>query len=93
MATAYLEDIPGAIEFLLSINQFIFDIDAGRRDGTNQMPPAHFDAASHSRFGYLRLIGPRNHAMHAIELTLPDVSDASPQLHRPWMLANAYVST
>jgi len=36
MDAVYLEDIPGAIEFQLSINQFIFDIDGGCRDSAHR---------------------------------------------------------
>jgi hypothetical protein len=36
MDKAYLEDNYGAIEFLLSIDQFIFGIDAERREGAHR---------------------------------------------------------
>jgi hypothetical protein len=62
MDAAYLEDIPGPIEFLLSIDQFIFDIDDGLWDGEAYTRPNAFDAAR-SRFGYLRLTGSRHHRL------------------------------
>jgi len=46
MDAVYLEDIPRTIEFLLSIDQFIFDIDGGALGGREACTrPAHFDAA------------------------------------------------
>jgi hypothetical protein len=92
MDAVYLEDIPRTIEFLLSIDQFIFDIDGGalgQREAYTR--PAHL-MLPRERFGYLRLTGSRHHDP-AIELILQRVSDALPQAHRPSILANARVST
>jgi hypothetical protein len=63
MDAVYLEDIPGAIEFLLSIDQFIFDIDGGALGRREAYTPLRILMLPRSRFGYLRLTGSRHHRL------------------------------